>query len=80
MEAPVKGDFRLARCPPRSAGSISRPGPRVMVLNGAANRDPRRFTDPDEFRIERENAASTSPSAAACTAAPGARWPVWRPG
>ena len=28
----------------------------VMVLNGAANRDPRRFSDPNEFRVERDNA------------------------
>jgi cytochrome P450 len=27
-----------------------------MVLNGAANRDARRFTDPDEFRVDRGNA------------------------
>jgi cytochrome P450 len=31
-------------------------GTTVMVLNGAANRDPRRFDDPNEFRIERTNA------------------------
>jgi cytochrome P450 len=27
-----------------------------MVLNGATGRDPRRFEDPDEFRVERANA------------------------
>ena len=27
-----------------------------MVLNGAANRDPRRFESPAEFRIDRANA------------------------
>jgi cytochrome P450 len=31
-------------------------GATVMVLNGAANRDPGRFEDPAEFRVERENA------------------------
>jgi len=28
----------------------------VMVLNGAANRDPRHFERPDEFRADRANA------------------------
>jgi cytochrome P450 len=27
-----------------------------MVLNGAANRDPRKFEDPEAFSIERDNA------------------------
>jgi cytochrome P450 len=27
-----------------------------MVLNGAANRDPRRFEEPTEFRVDRANA------------------------
>ena len=31
-------------------------GATVMVLNGAANRDPRHFPDPDELRVERGNA------------------------
>src|SRR5262249_55234254 len=31
-------------------------GTTVMVLNGAASRDPRRFDSPDEFRIDRANA------------------------
>jgi cytochrome P450 len=30
-------------------------GTPVMLLNGAANRDPRRFEDPAEFHVERPN-------------------------
>lgn len=56
FESPVKGDFRLAR---RAAtvGEMEIPaGATLMVLNGAAGRDPRRFDHPDEFRMDRTNA------------------------
>jgi cytochrome P450 family 150 subfamily A5 len=56
MEAPVKGDFRLARCPATVGGVDIPAGVTLMVLNGAANRDPRRFSDPHEFQVERDNA------------------------
>ena len=56
IESPVKGDFRLARVATK-VGSVEIPaGTVVMVLNGAANRDPRRFERPAEFRIDRPNA------------------------
>jgi len=55
-ESPVKGDFRLARVP-ASVGRVDVPaGTTVMVLNGAANRDPRMFDNPDEFNVDRANA------------------------
>jgi cytochrome P450 len=56
IESPVKGDFRLSR---RSAtvGGVDVPaGTTLMVLNGAANRDPRRFDEPGEFLLDRPNA------------------------
>jgi cytochrome P450 len=56
MEAPVKGDFRLARRTSTVAGVEIPAGSTLMVLNGAANRDPRHFECPSEFRVERENA------------------------
>jgi cytochrome P450 len=56
IEAPVKGDFRLARRTSNVAGVDIPAGATVMVLNGAANRDPRHFEDPEEFRVERPNA------------------------
>ncbi len=56
LEAPVKGDFRLARREATVAGVQIPAGTTLMVLNGAANRDPRRFEDPTEFRVDRGNA------------------------
>jgi cytochrome P450 len=56
FESPIKGDFRLSRVA-TSVGGVDIPaGTTVMVLNGAANRDPRRFESPDEFQIDRANA------------------------
>ena len=55
IESPVKGDFRLARRQVTIAGVDIPAGGTLMVLNGAANRDPRRFEDSAEFRIDRDN-------------------------
>ncbi len=56
MESPVKGDFRLSRVPVK-VGHLELPaGTTVMLVNAAANRDPRRFEDPATFDLERENA------------------------
>ncbi|MEE2033888.1 cytochrome P450 [Rhodococcus chondri] len=55
MEGPVKSDFRLARTA-TSLGDVEIPaGSVVMVSLPAANRDPRRFEDPHEFRMDRAN-------------------------
>jgi cytochrome P450 len=56
IESPVKGDFRLSRVPITLGDSELGAGTTVMVLNGAANRDPRRFEDPDTFDPARKNA------------------------
>jgi len=56
IESPVKGDFRLARVATTVGGVAIPAGTTVMVLNGAANRDPRRFENPGEFRPDRANA------------------------
>ena len=52
----MKGDFRLARKATTVGGVDIPAGTTLMLVNGAANRDPRHFKDPDEFRIERSNA------------------------
>lgn len=56
IESPVKADFRLARRSATIGGVDIAPGTPVMLLNGAANRDPRRFGQPSEFRLDRGNA------------------------
>jgi cytochrome P450 len=56
IESPVKADFRLSRRAATVAGVEIKPGTPVMLLNGAANRDPRRFECPNEFRVDRRNA------------------------
>jgi cytochrome P450 len=58
MESPVKTDFRLARRTTTIAGVDIAAGTPVMLLNGAANRDPRRFECPHDFRLDRPNAQS----------------------
>jgi cytochrome P450 family 150 subfamily A5 len=55
-ESPVKGDFRLTRTATTVGGVAIPAGTTVMVLNGAANRDPRKFDRPGEFDPDRENA------------------------
>jgi len=55
-ESPVKGDFRLSRTPVTVGDHELGAGTTVMVLNGAANRDPRRFEEPNEFDPARKNA------------------------
>ncbi|WP_102143619.1 cytochrome P450 [Mycobacterium hubeiense] len=55
MQSPTKVDFRLAR-KTTSLGGVHIPaGTVVMLCLGAANRDPRKFEDPNEFRPERRN-------------------------
>jgi cytochrome P450 family 150 subfamily A5 len=56
FESPVKGDFRLSRTAVTVGGVDIAAGSTVMVLNGAAGRDPRRFDEPNEFRMDRSNA------------------------
>jgi cytochrome P450 family 150 subfamily A5 len=56
IESPVKGDFRLARRKTTVGGVDIPAGATVMVLNGAANRDPRHFAEPTELHVDRGNA------------------------
>lgn len=58
IESPIKGDFRLTQRPVSVGGVDLAAGTTVMLLNGAANRDPEQFPDPHTLDIERDNARS----------------------
>jgi cytochrome P450 len=55
FESPIKSNFRLARRSTRIGDLDVQAGTSVLVMNGAANRDPQRFDNPDEFRLGRPN-------------------------
>ena len=75
FESPVKGDFRLARVPTTVGGVDIPAGTTVMVLNGAANRDPRQLRGPRPSSTSTARTrASTSRSATASTPARARRW------
>ena len=54
-ESPIKSNFRLAARTTTVADVELPAGTNVLVMNGAANRDPRRFEDPNEFHLDRPN-------------------------
>lgn len=56
LESPVKADFRLTRRSTTVGGVDISAGTPMMMLNGAANRDPLRFECPHELDIDRPNA------------------------
>ena len=53
LEGTTKATFRLARKNTRIGDTEIPAGTKVAVLFGAANRDPRRWTNPDAFDMER---------------------------
>ena len=56
FESPIKGEFRLAKRTVEVGGVTIPVGSTVMVINGAANRDERKFECPAEFRPDRDDA------------------------
>jgi len=55
IETPLQSTFRLSKVPAK-IGELEIPaGTTVMLLPAAANRDPRRFEAPEEFRLGRPN-------------------------
>jgi cytochrome P450 len=55
IESPLQGQFRMARVPATVGGVDVPAGGSVFVMPGAANRDPRQFPDPAEFKLDRPN-------------------------
>jgi cytochrome P450 len=55
LESPVKTNFRLARKTTTLGPREVPAGTNVLVMVGAANRDPRRFENPAELRLDRAN-------------------------
>lgn len=55
MQSPTKVDFRLARKTTTLGGVHIPAGTVLMLCLGAANRDPRKFDNPNEFRPDRKN-------------------------
>ena len=56
LESPIKSDFRLTRVATTLGGVKLAAGTTVMLLPGAANRDPRHFDCPAELLVDRPNA------------------------
>jgi cytochrome P450 family 150 subfamily A5 len=56
LESPLRAQFRMARVRTTLGGAEIPAGSTVMLLPGAANRDPRVFPDPYEFDVDRANA------------------------
>jgi cytochrome P450 family 150 subfamily A5 len=55
LETPLQSTFRLSRVATKVGGVAIAPGTTVMLIPAAANRDPRKFEDPDEFKLDRPN-------------------------
>jgi cytochrome P450 len=56
FESPLRAQFRMARVTTTVAGVTIPAGSTVLLLPGAANRDPARFANPSEFDVDREDA------------------------
>jgi cytochrome P450 len=56
LESPTMSDFRFTQKRTQIAGVEVPAGTTIMLHPGASNRDPKRFPDPEKFRLNRENA------------------------
>ncbi|MFV2195010.1 cytochrome P450 [Nocardiopsis sp. LOL_012] len=56
-ESLVQTFFRTATCDTEIAGTTVPDGTKILMFLGAANRDPRRWEDPDAFDLSRDPSA-----------------------
>jgi cytochrome P450 len=56
FESPLRAQFRMAKVTTEVAGVHVPAGSTMLLLPGAANRDPRLFENPGDFDIDRPNA------------------------
>src|SRR3546814_12496499 len=54
-ESPLRSQFRMAKVRTTVAGVDIPAGSTMMLLPGAANRDPKLFENPAEFDVDRHN-------------------------
>ena len=71
LESPIKSDFRLTRVSTNLAGVDLPAGTKIMLLPGAANRDPAHFDCPAEMRADRPNARQNVAFARGAHSCPG---------
>jgi cytochrome P450 len=60
FDTSVQANFRVLGTALDTEGLRIPPGERVMIVIGAANRDPDRFPDPDRFEVDRADVAHLS--------------------
>jgi cytochrome P450 len=77
-EPPFRGHYRHVVSDTTLGGTDLRAGSRLLLLWGAANRDPAQFEAPHEFRLDRRAARDTSPLARELTSASAPHWRGWR--
>jgi cytochrome P450 len=71
LESPIKSDFRLTRVATTLGGVELPAGTTVMLLPGAANRDPAHFECPAELQVDRRNARQNVAFARGAHSCPG---------
>ncbi len=79
MEPPFRAHYRHVLRDTELAGVAVPAGSRVLLLWGAANRDPEHFEDPDEFRLDRPNTKGHMSFGRVRISVLVHRWRDWRP-
>lgn len=75
LDGPTKAHFRLAKRQTKVGDVDVAPGTTIMMLQSAMRRDPRKFDNPNEFRLDRKSAGQIAFGAGihTCIGAPLAR-------